>query len=122
MNFSGSTFDMSTAPVIENGKARELTEFESLGKQLGEWADAQFGYNRPPLSSINHLIEEAEELADAPYDRMEYADVLLLTVDAARRAGISPRELLHHAFAKLQINRRRKWGKVNAQGYVKHID
>lgn len=120
--FSGTTFDLPQTTVVENGTARTLTEFEDFGLQLAQWADGQFGYRRPPHGGLKHLSEEVKELEEAPYDRMEYADAFMLIVDCARRAGMAPRDLLHAAWTKLQINRNRKWGKPNAEGFCKHVE
>ncbi len=116
MKFFGSTLSNVT---FQFG---ELTEFERFGKALEEWADGQFGTNRHPATSLNHLVEEVKELLDAPFDALEYADAFMLIVDCARRANLPPSALLQAAWTKLDINRKRKWGKPNAEGYCKHID
>lgn len=100
----------------------EIT-FLSLAHDHGRWSNHQFGHEgeRGPEGPLNHLKKEAVEALAAPTDAMEYADLFLLVLDASRRAGIQPKDLLLFAKAKLEINRRRKWGTANADGSVEHI-
>jgi hypothetical protein len=79
------------------------------------WSQATFGTDqeRGPMGALKHLEREAREaqlevsagLQDAV--KVEIADCLFLTFDAARRAGMTLDSLLDTAFAKLDKNKTR---------------
>jgi len=99
-----------------------LSSIQKFQNELAEWSDGQFGFNRPPLPALRHMREEVDELIADPSDRMEFADVFILLIDSARRSGMTADELLRVAYQKLEINRKRTWGKPNAEGYCKHVE
>jgi hypothetical protein len=82
--------------------------FQQLQDLIGQWSEVTFD-DASPLPKIHHLKHEVDELLAEPYDRFEYADCLILLVDAARKAGISADALVETAFAKMEINKRRVW-------------
>ncbi len=92
-----------------------------LQRDLGRWSDATFGYGRSPDGCIAHLAAEVQELRAQPHDLTEYADCMLLLLDAARLAGHTSADLISGCFTKLEICKARKWGKPNAEGVVEHI-
>ncbi|MCX7063085.1 MAG: DUF550 domain-containing protein [Proteobacteria bacterium] len=90
-----------------------------------EWSDATFGdcTKRNHLGPLEHLKDEADEAAANPGDVEEFADCLMLTLDAARRAGHPLDALLSAYAAKLDKNMERKWD-VDASkpnGAVYHV-
>jgi hypothetical protein len=54
------------------------------------WSQATFGSDevRGPIGALRHLEKEAKEAQDATGDIVEYADCLLLLLDASRRGGV----------------------------------
>lgn len=81
-----------------------------------EFANATFT-TASPHSKAEHLRREAVELADAPHDTEEMADVFLLLAhlsDGHDLAGAVSR--------KLAKNRARKWGQPDADGVVEHLE
>lgn len=87
------------------------------------------------LSNVNHLNEEIRELKDALLDEdhlidhekrraiiKEYADCFLLLFGSASLYGLGYDDICQAINQKMQINKQRKWGEVNAEGYVKHVD
>ena len=77
---------------------------------------------RGPIGTLKHLAKEAKEAQDNPTDITEYADCLFLTIDAARRAGFSWRQLLQAAFNKLEVNKLRTWPKpVASDEPIEHV-
>ena len=84
-----------------------------LAGDQSEWSQKTFGTDQEcgPLGALLHLEKEAREAQESPDDPSEYADCLLLIIDAARRAGISVTQLVQHAQAKLEVCRQRKWPK-----------
>lgn len=95
----------------------------SLSKDQAEWSQATFGTDqeRGPLGALRHLEQEALEAQAAPADAEEYADCFLLILDAARRAGISPLQLIEAAQRKMVINRQRTWPRPVDDQPVEHI-
>ena len=98
-------------------------KFSDLVVDQAEWSQATFGSDivRGPIGALKHLEKEAREAQANPADPMEYADCLLLILDAARRAGIKPTQLVEHAQAKMKINRSREWPKPISDEPVEHV-
>lgn len=94
-----------------------------LASELSEWSQATFGTDaeRGPLGALKHLEKEAREAQADPTDVAEYADCLILTLDAARRAGFKPLELFRAAYQKLQVNKARTWPKPTSDEPVEHV-
>lgn len=89
---------------------------------LGEWSDRTFGDHRDPRRTLRHLIREVQEAHDAPGDMQEYADILLLLLDASRRAGLTIREVEQAAWWKFDKDLQyRTWGEPDAEGVVEHV-
>jgi hypothetical protein len=89
-----------------------------LAADQSEWSQATFGKDtgRGSIGALKHLEKEAREAQAAPLDRTEYADCFLLILDASRRAGMTPLDLIREAAAKMVVNKGRKWGpKVEGQ-------
>ena len=98
-----------------------MTEFGRFQIEAARWADRTFGEVREPDGAVAHLAKEIKELAKSPYDDWEYADCLMLILDAAHCAGIGADDLLNTAWEKLAINQQRKWGKPDENGVVEHV-
>ena len=97
--------------------------FEDLVADQAEWSQATFGTDaeRGPVGALKHLAKEALEAAEHPGDPFEYADCFLLILDAARRQGIKPMELIIAAKEKMKINKERSWPKPTCDEPVEHI-
>lgn len=115
------------------GKTIDLGEaLEDLADDQSEWSQATFGTDaeRGPIGAIKHLrleTDEAIESLRANEHRRnndtdeEFADMMLLLLDAARRYGLTPMELLRVSHRKLQVNKSRKWPKpTDAETPVEH--
>ncbi len=98
-----------------------MTELGRFQIEAARWADRTFGECRMPDGAIAHLAKEVGELADKPFDDWEYADCLMLLLDAASNAGIGADDLLNTAWEKLAINQQREWGEPDENGVVEHI-
>ena len=111
--------------------ARLAWKAEDLGTTLlaisliqEQWSQRTFGPDtvascRGPL---NHLKREAQEAIDTPQDVTEFADCLLLVMDASRRAGHTLFDLIEAARRKQQICLQRKYGPPDAEGVSVHVD
>ncbi len=97
-----------------------MDEFNFFQEQQGEWAAETFK-NQTVDGKLAHLIKEVGELRDDPTDILEFADCLMLLLDAARLQGITATDILINAWYKLGINKQREWGQPNADGSVEHI-
>lgn len=84
------------------------------------WALPTFGRTEPS-GSLAHLASEVEELREDPSDIGEYADCLLLLLDAAAISGFSTRDLLRAVWTKMERNKARTWGAPNAEGFCEHV-
>ncbi len=100
-----------------------MTRFEQLAESHAAWSQATFGADseRDWTGPLAHLRKEITEDDAQPFDREEWADLFLLLLDAARRAGFNATGLLMAAEYKLTINQNREWGKPNADGSVEHV-
>jgi len=94
-----------------------MNELDRFQIEAHRWATQTFGAARPPHGAISHLRREVEELAQNPYDSMEYVDCLMLLLDAASNAGISTKTIMDCAWEKLDINRQ----EVQGDGTIEHV-
>ena len=107
-------------------------ELQNLMNEISEWSDKTFGYGQRNPAILYHLKKEVNELIetfvqsaiDSPQNRimrMEFADCLMLLLDSAKHAGFTANELLKATGEKLEINKKRKWGKPDENGVVEHL-
>ena len=98
----------------ELAEVRKMTDFHDFAEDHAEWSDNQFGLPsvRGPEGPLKHLQKEVKEALAQQNDVSEYADCLLLVLDAARRAGFNSHMLLDAAITKLHINIHREWPKL----------
>jgi hypothetical protein len=98
-------------------------DLTNLWNDQAAWSQQTFGSDavRGPAGPLHHLKLEADETLASPTDRHEYADLLLLVLDASRRAGISLQSLILSAREKHEINRRRHWPKPSTNAPVLHL-
>ena len=115
-----------------------------------EWSQKVFGLdgNRSPIGALRHLAKEAVEAEEAyvlsaghpkaqrredwngafvgPLEehaklKEELADCFLLILDASRRSGVKPMQLLEAALDKMKVNTSRKWPKPQDDQPVEHL-
>lgn len=115
------------------GQEQRVPSFAELVAEEITFSDQAFGPSRSYLGPLNHLRKEIEEviaadnlcLGEDPSNGslMEFADCLLLLIDAyrLRHRGLPPEKLLVAAWNKIQINKRRDWGKPDNNGVIEHI-
>lgn len=96
---------------------------------VGEWAEQTFTA-ATDASVVAHLRREVKELRDlmgmaeegyaiATHEiALESADCFLLLLHLAHRCGFS---LIDAAETKFAANKRREWGKPDAEGVVEHV-
>ena len=100
-----------------------MERFERLADEHSKWSQETFGSDavRDWTGPLAHLGKELREIEDQPFDREEWADALLLLLDASRRAGFNATGLLLAAEYKLSININRVWQEPNTDGSVEHV-
>ena len=95
-----------------------IDSLDDVSRDATAWANETFPH-ATSASRAAHLAREALELKANPTDPEEMADVFMLLGHLAAGAGV---DLAAAARAKLEKNRRRKWGAPDAEGVVEHID
>ena len=100
-----------------------MDRFQTLAAEHAAWSQKTFGSDleRDWTGPLAHLAKEIKEVEAQPMDREEWADMFLLLLDAARRAGFNATGLLLAAEYKLSINKNRVWGEPNPDGSVEHV-
>lgn len=90
---------------------RDLDTLNALLHSQCEWSDKTFGpvEEAGPVPPLKHLRKEVDETLANLNDPMEWADMLLLLIDAARRNGITFAQLIAYATAKHDVCKHRKW-------------
>lgn len=68
-----------------------------------------FGPGTRTAGVCDHIRKELAEIAAAPNDLSEWADVILLALDGAWRAGFSPEEIAAAIETKQTKNEGRTW-------------
>lgn len=119
---SGCWENLAKAGVFESEKALEI------GKSLLEWVqnntiDAAhierqkqfttrtFGPGPRTKDVLDHIRSELKEVEESPLDLSEWADIIILAMDGAWRAGHEPQDIIDAIKAKQLINEGRVWPK-----------
>jgi NTP pyrophosphatase (non-canonical NTP hydrolase) len=119
-----------------------MEKLQDLMNEITQWSDATFGEGQRNPAIAYHLKKEVPELIEAiekyqngntiktPYSETngllkdvweEYADCMMLLLDSANHFGLSAERLLYITKQKLEINKKRKWGKPDCNGVVEHV-
>ena len=118
-----------TIPIIIK-KVNLHNRTQQFWDEHAEWSQKIFGTDeeRGPLGALKHLEKEAREAQNEVNGvrgnyklHEEISDCLFLTLDAARRAGMTLDCLLDVAFTKLAKNKTRVWNKPNGDEPVEHV-
>lgn len=90
--------------------------------EMTGWSRKTFGSDqeRGPIGPLRHLKLEADEAIESN-ERDEYADCLLLILDAARRAGFTYDYLIAVTLQKLAVCRTRTYPKPAPDEPVHHV-
>lgn len=108
------------------------SELEIIINELHKWQAMTFP-QATSLSKLYHLKEEVSELIKEiglnriscpknTFVRMEYADCFMLLFGAAIKDGFTLYDIIEAIKEKHKINKKRKWGKPDKNGVVKHIN
>ena len=104
----------------------ELNKLQKLQNDIVAWSTSTFGDRQfTAIPVIEHLGKEADELIDAINNKgnykEEFADCFMLLIEAAKICGILTNELIDLTYAKLEVNKKRKWGKPDEKGIIEHV-
>jgi|GEM_PF-5757451 len=88
-----------------------------LQARVTSWADKVYPNRTTEVAFAKMVGEVAEILAD-PSDALEWADVLILLVDAAHLRGI---DIIKAAHEKMNINEARTWSIDKRTGIMSHV-
>jgi hypothetical protein len=83
-------------------------DVEHLRRQR-EFSERTFGPGARTKGVLDHIRKELKEIEDAPADLDEWADVVILALDGAWRAGHEPHEIIAAIKAKQARNEAREW-------------
>lgn len=115
--------------LVSNPQAHVMTpdpQDEDLMRRFWDeaavWSQETFGPDwwKGPLGPLEHLAKEVIETQKDPGNPEEYADLMHLIFDAARRAGMRYEDLILACFSKLEKNKKREWGPWRRDGAVEH--
>jgi len=90
-------------------------------KTIAEWSKKTFR-NSTILSNIKHLRDELDEIEESSDDIEEWADAIILYMNAAHLSGHSMDDILIAVHKKFEKNKNRSWGEPDERGVVKHIN
>lgn len=98
----------------------EIHDLQKMQNDIIEWADSAFPSRTPGIALLK-MFSEIGEVIDNPTDPMEWADILVLLLDAASLNGISGDQLTKAFIEKMGINRNREWreGRLGVMSHVK---
>lgn len=110
----------------------KASRMQNVMDRWRSWSDETFGVsNQRVVPILYHLKKEVPELIESIQDRvvgtteedirLEFADCFSLLFDAASHYGYSAEDILKAMMDKLDINRKRKWGKPDENGVVEHL-
>jgi NTP pyrophosphatase (non-canonical NTP hydrolase) len=111
-----------------------MKDLQKLMDDISKWSNGQFGEGQRNPAIVHHLVKEVPELIEAiekfqlkeSYENtqrvgFEFADCFMLLLDSASHFGLTAGNLLYYTEQKLEINKKRKWGKPDENGVVEHI-
>ena len=102
-----------------------MSKLQQLQDDIVAWSTDTFGDRQTTAIPVcHHLKKEVDELIDgiqAGDFKEEFADCFMLLIESAKTCGIETDELISLTYAKLEINKRRKWGKPDEKGVIQHI-
>jgi len=94
-------------------------------EQITEFQNKTF-QNATSQSKLWHLFDEISEVFKALKEnsnyKEEFADCFILLFGAANSAGMSYEDICKAIDDKMEINYKRKWGKPDINGVIKHIN
>jgi len=99
------------------------SKIKILWDELSEWSQETFGSDqeRGPIGALEHLKLEADEAIESG-EKDEYADCLILILDAARRRGLTWDNFMDVTLEKLKVCKTRVYPKPRIDKPAHHIE
>ena len=90
---------------------------------IRSWSEETFGTRavRGPIGPLKHLRKEAKEAIAEPGDIKEYADCIILIIDACWRAGFTPSQMEAAVNRKVTENKLRSYPKPTGDEISEHV-
>jgi hypothetical protein len=105
----------------QKGKT-EMRNVNLIQREIALWAEKTFGPGDRFDGIMSHLKEEVGELRDSDGHIEEFADCLILLLNAAEQRGITWDILTQTVEIKMKVNKLRKWGNKQPCGKVNHME
>lgn len=86
----------------------QVIDAEHIARQI-VFSKKTFGPGDRTEGVIDHIKKELKEVAADPADVEEWADIIILALDGAWRAGAQPQQIIDTIIAKQAKNEKRKW-------------
>ena len=104
------------APTSESGRTYSV---EGLQQKIKTWADGIYPDRTSAGALVKMVMEEIPELLNGGLDDpLEWADVLILLIDASALRGI---DIVRAAWEKMDINEKRFWAIDPDTGLLHHV-
>lgn len=90
-----------------------------------EFSLRTFGPGTRTEGVLRHIADELDEIRADPSDVTEWADVIILALDGAWRAGHSPQEIIDAIVMKQERNEKRTWPDwrtVSSDKPISHVE
>lgn|GEM_PF-893548 len=102
--------------------AYPINTIQSVSNNIATFSDEVFGIDRPFTAPLHHMKKEVDEAIESG-DKEEFADLLLLLLDAYRKKFPlnTTQDLLNESQDKIEICKSRKWSKPDENGVIEHI-
>ena len=97
----------SDAPAADS--AAPAFDFGAYLKRHRDWSAATFGPGPRTAGLIDHITKELREIEADPLDGEEWIDIIILGLDGAWRAGLTPEQITATLSRKQDKNVNRKW-------------
>lgn len=96
----------------------EVDPLTALQDEIAAWADRHYPDRTYHNAMTKLVMEEVPEVLRHPSDPMEWADVFILLLDAAKLQGVDIAKAVRD---KMEINRRRTWAVDPSTGVMRHV-
>lgn len=98
--------------------------FVDVIRRQREFSRRTFGPGTRTTGVLAHIRKELAEIEANPGDVSEWADLIILAIDGAWRAGHSPEAIADAVPAKIEINEDREWPdwrSADPDGPIEHV-
>lgn len=123
--FTDKAFGEYRSPIgaLNHLKEKEIDEVFKAKEALKEfWKNPETTYSGGRDGEHRLTPTALKKSIQLEHEKIiEYADCLLLLLDAIHCEKISVKVIVRAAYEKLEINKTRKWGTPDANGIIEHI-